>query len=151
MQKYYFFLIYASICEFFTKNQLSVLTLVAVSEERQIGLVAAFGNLALYDCFLHGAAGLVSMRTVTETTVAADAEDLRKEMADFFPLKIDSAKPLNTRSVNHSAVFQKIHLAERGGMHPFVMGVRYLACSGDLASEKRIKQGRFAYSGVTGE
>ena len=140
---------------FSRKKRLSVLTLVAVAEERQIGFVAAFGNLAPYDCFLHGAAGFVSMRAVTETTFPCDAEDLRKKMADFFPLKIYRAKSLDTRSVDNptlrtSYIFlrtsfivpsyiQLIHLAERGGMHSFVMGVRYLACSGDLTSKKRIE------------
>ena len=140
---------------FSRKKRLSVLTLVAVAEERQIGFIAAFGNLAPYDCFLHGAAGFVSMRAVTETTFPCDAEDLRKEMADFFPLKIDSAKSLDTRCVDYptlrtSYIFlrtsyivpsyiQLIHLAESSGVHTFVVGIGDLTGTRDLAPEKRIE------------
>ena len=60
-------------------------------------------------------------------------------MAYFLSFKIYRTKALDARSVNHSAVFQEIHLAESGGMHTFVVGVGDLTGTRDLAAKKRIE------------
>ena len=79
------------------------------------------------------------MRTVTETALATDLEDLREEMAYFLPLKINRTETLDARRVDHRTLIEKIHLTERGGVHAFVVGIRDLTGTRHLASEERIE------------
>ena len=121
------------------------------------------------------------MRAVAETAVPTDAEDLAEIVADLFFGHVNGSETFDTRCVDNPALrtsyivlrtsyiflrtsyiflrtsyivpsyIQFIHLAERSGVHSFVVGVGDLTGSGDFLAEKRIEQRAFAYARIAGE
>ena len=92
------------------------------------------------------------MRTIAESAVGRQAENLSKIMPHLFFLKIKCAKSLNAGGIDNGTIGglrKEIHLGKSGGMHALVVGIRDDAGAGDLSSEKGIEQRGFSYTGIS--
>ena len=109
---------------------LSVFAFGDVFADGEVALVAALGDEVLVEGFEYGATWLVGVRAVAETALFGDAENLREVVRNFVEFHIYHTETFDALSVDEVRLFvDSIHLAKGGGVHAFVMIVRYLSCA----------------------
>ena len=131
---------------------LSVFAFGDVFADREVALVATLGDEVLVEGFEDGATWLVGVGAVAETTFFGNAENLREVVRNFVKLHIYHAKTFDARSVDEVRLFvDGIHLAEGGGVHTFVVIVRYLSCASVWVGYDLVDNSAFANARVAWE
>ena len=82
---------------------LTVFGVVLVIEHGEVTLVAALGDVVVFERLKDGTARFMGVCTVRETTVLGKAEDLLEITRDFLWLHVEGAEAFNARSVNEVA------------------------------------------------
>ena len=83
---------------------LTVFGVVLVIEHGEVTLVAALGDVVVFERLKDGTARFMGVCTVRETTVLGKAEDFLEITRDFLWLHVEGAEALNPRSVNEVAI-----------------------------------------------
>ena len=106
----------------------SVFSFGDVFADREVALVAALGYEVLVEGLEYGTTWLVGVRAVAETALFRDAENLREVVRNFVKLHIYHTETFDAWGVDEVRFFvDGIHLAEGGGVHTFMVIVRYLS------------------------
>ena len=128
---------------------LSVFSFGDVFADREVALVATLGDEVLVEGFADGTTWLVGVRAVAETALFGDAENLREVVRYFVKLHIYHTETFDAWSVDEVRLFvDGIHLAEGGGVHTFVMIVRYLSCASMRVGHDLVDNSAFANARV---
>ena len=104
----------------------AVFGLRAITEQREIRIESRGGDAAVFQGRYNSATRLAAMRTIAESAVGRQAENLSKIMPHLFFLKIKCAKSLNAGGIDNGTIGglrKEIHLGESGGMHALVVGI----------------------------
>ena len=135
----------------FNFQLLSVFSFGNVFADWEVALVATLGDEVLVEGFEYGATWLVGVGAVAETTLFGDAENLREVVWNFVKLHIYHTETFDAWGVDEVRLFvDGIHLAEGGGVHTFVVIVRYLSCASvwvgyDLVDNSAFANARIAW------
>ena len=113
-----------------TMELLSVFSFGDVFADGEVALVATLGDEVLVEGLEDGATWLVGVGAVAESAIFGDAENLREVVRNFVELHIYHTETFDARGVDEVRLFvDGIHFAEGGGVHTFVVIVRYLSCA----------------------
>ena len=131
---------------------LSVLAFGDVFADREVALVAALGDEVLVEGFEDGATWLVCVRAVAETALFGDAENFREVVRNLVEFHIYHTETFDARGVDEIRLFvDGIHLAEGGGVHTFVVIVRYLSCASMRIGHYLVDNSAFANARISRE
>ena len=81
----------------------TVFALGFVFEHGEVGLVAGFGDVMVFEGFEDSTAGFVGMGAVGETAVFGETEDLLEITCQFFGLHVEGAEAFDARSIDEPA------------------------------------------------
>ena len=128
---------------------LSVFSFGEVFADREVALVAALRDEVLFEGFEYGATWLVDVWAVAESAIFAYAEYLREVVRNFVEFHIHHAEALDARGVDEvRLVVDGIHLAECGGVHAFVVIVRYFGSASMAVRHDLVDNGAFAHARI---
>ena len=112
-------------------------------------MIAALGDEVLVEGFEDSATWLVGMRTVAKSAIFRYAEYLWEIVRNFVEFHIYHTETFDARGVDEVRLFvDGIHLAESGGVHAFVVIIRYLCSAGMRVGNDLIDDCAFANARV---
>ena len=79
---------------------LAVFVFVLVVEHGEVGLVAALGNVVVFDGLQDGTAWFVGMGTIREATLLGELEDFLEIAGQFLAFHIEGAKAFDAWSID---------------------------------------------------
>ena len=136
----------------FNFQLLSVFSFGDVFADGEVALVATLGDEVLVEGFEYGTTWLVGVRAVAETAIFAYAEDFGEVVRNLVEFHIYHAETFDAWCVDEVRLFvDGIHLAEGGGVHTFVVIVRYLSCAGMRVGHDLVDNSAFADARVARE
>ena len=81
----------------------AVFVLVFVVEHREIRLIAALGDVVVFDSLEHGTAGLMGVGAVAEAALFGELKDFLEVAGQFFALHVERAEAFDARGVDEVA------------------------------------------------
>ena len=136
---------------------LPVFFFIFIFHHGEVGLIAALGDVVVFEGLEDGTAGFVGVGAVGETAVFRETEDLGEVAGEFLGGHVEGAEAFDTRSVYCPSLgklgnrAQRDHFTEGGGVLTEVMGIGDLCRTQVGMGHKAVDEGGFSHAAVATE
>ena len=139
----------------------AIFVFVLVVKHGEVRLVAALGDIVVFDGFEYSTSGFMGMSAVGETTLLRELENLLEIARQLFTFHIEGAKTLDAwgvdeptsdvdgRTIDH--IIQWNHLGKRGCVHTRLVGVAYVSSTLVGMGDQAVDECRLAYTAIATE
>ena len=136
---------------------LPVFFFIFVFHHGEVGLIAAWGDVVVFEGLEDGTAGFVGVGAVGETAVFREAEDLGEVAGKFLGGHVEGAEAFDSRSVDEPPLdrlgdrAQRDHFTEGGGVLAEVVGGGDFGGAEVGIRDEAVDEGGFPHPTVTTE